>query len=938
MLAKTDVKDRREANAKAASRLFVYKNNAMGYIAKGSITLGSVNDAYTISLSKTSCVINADFDGTNPNLTDAQTTIKIYRGNKAVAFDCRRIGGSDSPVLTKLTASEDRTSCVLAIISIPTDTVEGVITINVITDDSFTTDIQFPYSVVKAMTMLDWIQDWNGSKTKIGSTYIMTPKLFIGKKDQYADYATGGSNEQSSIMSVPGLTGVYIGPDEDSTGIYGYKDSVEIFHINNSGGMIGGWDINGSGIYSQDGLLKILSEGSIEAQNSAGDVVWQIKSDGTAQFALGNVKFDANGSASFKGSITSSSGSIGGWNITANQIAKDNICLDLLDKAIGVMRSKSYVQQSTDECPLLKNIEQAGGVAIYYTSNSSWGLVGYSDGDMVTASSLLFSLGTTNKIASWNFDKNALWSGTKNNTAGTYTTNGITIGSSGMRGLHWYIDNTGSISFMDGQIQFSSSSNSGNIVGWMLNNKRFSTDNVAIVSDGTNAGIYMSAASGTNFNTLASSSLLNYVSLSGGICMKVESESVLFIAYDNTAEEVFKLRSDGESSIANWNIEHDALYIGTKITTSTHFTTESGSITLSNSGIRGYKWRFEADGSGALAGDKITWDSAGNMTINASLSANNITSGTISTADIKNSSGSWYLKQDGSGVLANGNITWNTDGALSVSGEITASSGRIGDWYIVDGVISSTNDNTQESFIKLDASQQVITVQAETSESEYFLDESLGAIVKLDANNGIIEARAKNAPSYSTAVSFVSSNGIFSNIAAINAMPSGNGYYHYGAIVGIGYSNLDKRALSSADTSIVAGVYGRASNEGTADAYGGFFYQLKGCGVSTSTYYFTDAKDGAQLDLNNTAVIGLVSQTCTLYLPTNAHEGQIVEILQMGSGKIKIDTNDGTHIYDDDSENDYYECSCGECVVCKKVQYAINGTNLDIWITRRYKY
>jgi len=29
--------------------------------------------------------------------------------------------------------------------------------------------------------------------------------------------------------------------------------------------------------------------------------------------------------------------------------------------------------------------------------------------------------------------------------------------------------------------------------------------------------------------------------------------------------------------------------------------------------IRGFKWRLEKDGSGALAGDNITWDKDGNM-------------------------------------------------------------------------------------------------------------------------------------------------------------------------------------------------------------------------------------------------------------------------------------------------------------------------------------
>ena len=65
--------------------------------------------------------------------------------------------------------------------------------------------------------MLDWIQDWESNKTTIGSSYVITPKLFVGKK-------IIGSYD--SLEDVPGLTGVYIGPSENNgAGIYGYKDN-----------------------------------------------------------------------------------------------------------------------------------------------------------------------------------------------------------------------------------------------------------------------------------------------------------------------------------------------------------------------------------------------------------------------------------------------------------------------------------------------------------------------------------------------------------------------------------------------------------------------------------------------------------------------------------------------------------------------------------------
>lgn len=590
----------------------------MGYITKGSITLSNINDAYTVSLTKQSCVIRADFDGSNPQLSDANTTISLYRGDKSLAFDCVVVQDESSKATATVTAYSNRTSYVLAIQSVPSDSLEGVVLVRITTDSGYTTDIQFGYSIIRESTMLDWIQDWEGGKTKIGGTYIMTPKLFIGKKSDYADYAEGGSNEQSSIMSVPGLTGVYIGPDSDSTGIYGYKDSVEIFHLNNTGGSIGGWDISNGGIYSTDGLLNILSDGTIKAIDSTTkNTVWEIRSNGYASFAKGSVKLYANGNAEFSGKITASDGAIAGWTIADSQLTKDNIFLSSSDNAICVLRDATAASSGT----LLSNIQTNGGVAIYYTTNIDWGLVGYNAGTSESPASKIFSLGSFNMIAGWSFDEASLWSGIKSNTAGAYTTDGITIGSFGMRGQHWYIDSNGDISFLDGQIQFSTSDNSGNIVGWTLNEKRFSTSNMAIVSDDNNVGIYMSATNEANFNNTAASLLANYINENSGIYLKVDSNDTLLSAYNN-GNNIFRLSANDISTIANWNIDSDALYTGTKSTDKDSFASESGSITLSNTGIRGNRWRLEADGSGALAGGGIKWDKdalaiQGNVTANS---------------------------------------------------------------------------------------------------------------------------------------------------------------------------------------------------------------------------------------------------------------------------------------------------------------------------------
>lgn len=675
----------------------------MGYIAKGTITLDTVNDAYTVSLTKSSCVIHADFDGSNPQLDDAWTQITVCRGDKRMAFDCTKIEETNRPEV-KIT-TDNRTSYIVRLTSVPSNSLEGSVGLHIHTDDGWNTDIRLAYTIVRESTMLDWIKDWEGGKTKIGGTYIMTPKLFIGKKENFADYAESGSNPQSDIMAVPGLTGVYIGPDASSTGLYGYSNSKEIFRLNDKGGMIGGWTITETGLTSRNGFLQVLGDGAIKASNDNGDTMWEINQDGAASFAKGNVNFYANGNADFKGKITSTEGSIGGWSITQNQIWKGNLGLDCRENAIGVAKANIVLNAITNEPCLLSSVKNAGGVAMFYGSETNWGLIGYKPSSLGRPT-CVFELGAANSIAGWSFDQSALWSGIKNDTVGAYTTDGITLGANGIRGKKWYIDTNGNVSFMGGLISFSADNNSGEIVGWKLNAKRLSNPNVAIVSDTANAGIFMSVADGTDFNNFASSSLTDYIDAHGGIYMKTKTDGVSFAAYDQNGYKIFKLRSNGVSSIAKWNIENDALFVGSKKVDAGSFTDAAGSITLSETGIRSNKWRLEADGSGSLAGDMISWNAAGEVDFKAKVSADNITAGTISACTIQSSeqNPAWKLNANGTGFFAKGNIFWNENGEATFTGGINAKSGKIGDIEIYGdhiGVTAKASDSGSGSWSNL---------------------------------------------------------------------------------------------------------------------------------------------------------------------------------------------------------------------------------------------
>ena len=637
----------------------------MGTIAKGEITLSPVNDAYTVLLTPSSCSISADFDGSNPNLTNAKGSITVKRGTKIVPFKVNHVTYSASGIKASW-STQEVTVMPFVVTQIPNTVLDGYIKFHITTQDGFnySTEVQFSFNIVRESTMLDWIQDWEGSKTKVGGTYIMTPKLFVGKKEAVLDM-TG----PEPTWKEGALTGVYIGPDllasgESSVGIYGYLKDEKIFHINADGGFIGGWTFNEGGLQSANGIVNILSEGSIYAKNPDSEIpYWGIYANGAASFANGNVKFLADGSAEFAGKITSISGVIGGWAITKNQLCSGRIFLDSSEGLIGINASKiQLVDELTGDYIFPETPD--GGLKLWYNSATDFGMAGWTTGEKV------FQLGSTNFIAGWSFNHQAIWTGAAapSLTQGGYTSdsNALTIATNGIRSSKWYVDSNGTASFVGGSVKFNT--DNAEMFGWLMRNGRFSSKHAALISSDHDAGVYVSVA---DISEVSGVSLRSTISNNGGIYLYSDGVNSIMRAYDISGNVGFSLRTTGYNTIAGWSFDSTAIYIGSKNLSQESFTPTEGAIVLSPSGIFGYKWNLLADGSGALAGGKIYWDKDGNITVNAKISANNITAGTISTADITNEAGTWRLNQDGSGVLANGNVIWDLKGNVNVLGSFS---------------------------------------------------------------------------------------------------------------------------------------------------------------------------------------------------------------------------------------------------------------------------
>lgn len=219
---------------------------------------------------------------------------------------------------------------------------------------------------------------------------------------------------------------------------------------------------------------------------------------------------------------------------------------------------------------------------------------------------------------------------------------------------------------------------------------------------------------------------------------------------------------------------------------------------------------------------------------------------------------------------------WNSFGASfeSIATNLLLAEGaNIGDWFISQGQIVSTLLSGNK--ILLDARNSRIRVESDYSGGSYS-QENVGSVIDIDANQGIVEARAKDGYS---AVSYMSPTGIFANRAGTQCVSATTGATQRASICGLGFGNLNKEAWQmGAEFNLIAGVYGNASNSGTAPYYGGYFHNLKANGISLNTKYITSS--GTYLTDSISNVVGFGSSRLNVYLPASTREGQTIFVKQ----------------------------------------------------------
>ena len=276
---------------------------------------------------------------------------------------------------------------------------------------------------------------------------------------------------------------------------------------------------------------------------------------------------------------------------------------------------------------------------------------------------------------------------------------------------------------------------------------------------------------------------------------------------------------------------------------------------------------------------------------------------------------------------------WNDFGAEfeSIATNLLLAEGaNIGDWFMSGGKIVSTLLDGNK--IILDASMARILIESSRSGGDYSESQYQGSKITIDANNGLIEARSKS----NSRVAYMSPTGIFCNNAETQAVSAILGYTHKASIVGLGFGTVNKSDWNNEN--FLAGVYGRASNSGTAPAYGGFFQNLMAAGLFLHRKAIEESSSSVYLSETDSLVIGYSINQQIVYLPSDGVIGRTIFFKQWWTGYMRVYPRSGNVLYDDHTQNDYYDIGEGQGAIFHFTVGYVDGVKKSAWLVSRYKF
>ena len=653
-------------------------------IARGQATILVQKDSYTIHQSVGEYIFPANNNGSLSQAVTFSSTIKVTLGDDNLTNFT--IGAVTRPAGFSAITVNNTNKTVTYSVAAGTTTMadSGLVTIPV-TIAGQTYHITFSYAKAKTgaagvdSNMLDWVSDWNSAKTVIGSQSVITPKLFAGTKN--ANGTITGIAIGKFPLSTVNASGAVA--TETINGIYGFKDGYKTFAIDTTGSVLLGKGNQFIRYNPANGKIEFGSEVTLnwvnaintaktEAINSAAATA-QAKADAAKNAAIAAAATDATGkintmeiggdnhilNGDFRFYTTNASigwdnalngnyvitnwgsGYNGGVSAPATgyhahlNTAKFGFpVLELVNKNSVINQPKrwlgicSALSGSTRLVPGAKYTFTADLMADTAGAVIHGGIYSHKKGQVTPAfNSGQYRLATT-AVNKW---ERVSYTFTLDNDIDiTKVPSFYIYGYSGTEGTCWVKN----VSLQKGT-KGSWVRCSDDVARDVADAKKAGTDAKVVADAITNkantegwatkltyigsTGIYTGTLSANTVNAVR----INASQISTGTIDAARINVAALKTSLITAGNIEALTLNVvRGKVGGWSIDADSIYRGTKNNTSGAYTGASGSVCIGSNGIRGFKWRLDATGAGAVAGGNIAWDTAGNVTFGASVVLN----------------------------------------------------------------------------------------------------------------------------------------------------------------------------------------------------------------------------------------------------------------------------------------------------------------------------
>ncbi|MFV0323482.1 MAG: interleukin-like EMT inducer domain-containing protein [Bacteroides xylanisolvens] len=604
-------------------------------VARGQATILVQKDSYTIRQSVSEYIFTANNNGTIPQAVSFSSVIKVALGDDNLTNFT--IGAVTKPAgFSAITVNNTNKSVTFSVAANTTNMADGgLVTIPVIITGQ-TYNISFSYAKAKAGTagvdsnMLDWVKDWNSGKTVIGSDSVITPKIFAGTRNSN-NTITGIAIGRFPLSTVNASGTV---ATEIINGIYGFKDGYKTFAIDSTGSILLGKGNQFIRYNSANGKIEFGSEVMLNWVNAINTAKTEAISSAatTAQ-----AKADAAKSAAISTAATDAANKVNAIRIGGRNYIRNSAFTASLT---GVSAEGTTV--SIDTATLYNNYRtlkviqntactdsNAATQRTYFNAingkvctPASFSM--YVKGSVASVMKIRIGISgirTVNITTSWqrivieNITPTSAVVLFGFQTVGTYWC-ALPMLVEGSKAADWVpapedVDSSVSDAKKagtDAKKVADTITNKANTEGW-------ATKLTYIGS----TGIFTGTLSANTVNAVRiNASQITAGTIDAALINVAALKTSLITAGNIEALTLNVVRG----KIGGWSIDTDSIYRGTKNNTSGAYTGASGSVCIGSNGIRGYKWRLDATGAGAVAGGNISWDAAGNVTFGSSVVLN----------------------------------------------------------------------------------------------------------------------------------------------------------------------------------------------------------------------------------------------------------------------------------------------------------------------------